>query len=102
MDHRLVTEPRYNGTDKPYSCVCGWRGKTLPAVRVHATRENRAARRLREVLEQAVEAAKKRSGGDPNKKAKDEAPETQADKADRNAAEKKAKPEAAKRDGDDA
>lgn len=51
--------------------------------------------RLREVLAEAVEAAKKRSGGDPNKKAKDKAPETQADKADRNAAEKKAKPETA-------
>lgn len=52
--------------------------------------------RLREVLEELVEAAKKRSGGDPNKKdGKDKAPETQADKADRNKDKKKDKPETA-------
>lgn len=52
--------------------------------------------RLREVLEGLVEDAKKRSGGDPNKKDdKDKAPETQVDKADRNKAEKKDKPETA-------
>lgn len=49
--------------------------------------------RLREVLAQLVDAAKKRSGGDPNHK--DKAPETPADKADRNKAAKKAKPETA-------
>ena len=42
---------------------------------------------LRQVLEELVDAAKKRSGGDPNKKdEKDKAPETQKDKADRNKA----------------
>lgn len=53
--------------------------------------------RLREVLEQLVDAAKKRSGGDPNKgkNDKDKAPETQADKADRNKDAKKDKPETA-------
>ena len=53
--------------------------------------------RLREVLSELVKAAKKRSGGNPNKgkDKKDAAPETQADKADRNKAEKKAKPETA-------
>lgn len=47
--------------------------------------------RLREVLSELVKAAKKRSGGDPNDKNK--APETPVDKADRNKAEKKNKPE---------
>lgn len=54
--------------------------------------------RLREVLEELVEAAKKRSGGDPNKKKddkKDRAPETPKDKADRNKDRKKDKPETA-------
>lgn len=60
--------------------------------------------RLRDVLAELVEAAKKRSGGDPNKKAdeKDKAPETQADKADRNAAEKDAKPLTSKQKADKA
>lgn len=60
--------------------------------------------RLREVLADLVEAAKKRSGGDPNKK-KDEkgkAPETQVDKADRNKAEKDRKPLTAKQKADKA
>lgn len=53
--------------------------------------------RLREELQKLVDAAKKRSGGDPNKKkdAPEKAPETQVDKADRNKAEKKSKPETA-------
>lgn len=53
--------------------------------------------RLSAVLEELVAAAKKRSGGDPNK-SKDEAgkaPETKVDKADRNKAEKDRKPETA-------
>lgn len=56
--------------------------------------------RLREVLEELVEAAKKRSGAkDPPK---DAAPETKVDKADRNAAEKKDKPLTAKQKSDKA
>lgn len=54
--------------------------------------------RLREVLSDLVDAAKKRSGGDPNKSKdgeKDKAPETKVDKADRNKAEKGKKPETA-------
>lgn len=58
--------------------------------------------RLRDVLAELVKAAKKRSGGDPNASSKDKgggksdkAPETKADKADRNTAEKKSKPETA-------
>lgn len=65
---------------------------------LRAQKERLEARldRLREVLAQLVEAAKKRSGGDPNEKDdKDKAPETQVDKADRNKAEKKDKPETA-------
>lgn len=59
---------------------------------------------LRKVLEELVAAAKKRSGGDPNKKKdeKDKAPETQADKADRNKAEKDRKPLTAKQKADKA
>jgi chromosome segregation ATPase len=53
--------------------------------------------RLRDVLKELVDAAKKRSGGNPNKKddEKGKAPETQADKADRNKDQKKDKPETA-------
>lgn len=59
--------------------------------------------RLREVLAQLVEAAKKRSGGDPNKKdEKDKAPETKIDKADRNKDEKSKKPLTAKQKADKA
>lgn len=59
---------------------------------------------LRNILEEKVAAAKKRSGGDPNKK-KDEkgkAPETKADKADRNKDEKDRKPLTAKQKTDKA
>lgn len=53
--------------------------------------------RLKEVLREAVAAAKARSGGDPNKSSseseKDKAPETPKDKADRNKEQKKDKPE---------
>lgn len=57
----------------------------------------RRLEKLREALAELVEAAKKRSGGDPNKSSpsKDKAPETQVDRADRNAAEKDRKPETA-------
>lgn len=48
---------------------------------------------LRKVLAHLVDAAKKRSGVDHHEKGK--AKETQADKADRNAASKKSKPETA-------
>ena len=62
--------------------------------------------RLREVLAELVAEAKKRSGGDPNKKKrgdeKDKAPETKADKADRNKAEKDQKPLTAKQKADKA
>lgn len=62
--------------------------------------------RLREVLAELVAEAKKRSGGDPNKKKrgdeKDKAPETKADKADRNKAEKDRKPLTAKQKADKA
>lgn len=61
--------------------------------------------RLRDVLADLVAAAKKRSGGDPNKPKKgekDAAPETKADKADRNKAEKDAKPLTAKQKSDKA
>lgn len=53
--------------------------------------------RLEVVLSDLVKAAKKKSGGDPNKQddSKDKAPETKKDKADRNEAEKKDKPETA-------
>lgn len=49
--------------------------------------------RLREVLREKVEAAKKRSGGQKKEAEKKSAPETEVDKADRNKAEKKSKPE---------
>lgn len=51
--------------------------------------------RLKEVLQEMVEAAKKRSGAAPTKKSSDKAPETSKDKADRNSAEKKDKPTSA-------
>lgn len=56
---------------------------------------NKRLDRLRDVLAELVEAAKKRSGGDPNESRdeKGKAPETKVDKADRNKAEKKSKPE---------
>lgn len=60
---------------------------------------------LRQVLDELVKAAKKRSGGDPNHKKKDApgtAPETKVDKADRNKAEKAAKPLTAKQKHDKA
>jgi chromosome segregation ATPase len=72
---------------------------------LRAQRERLEARldRLREVLSELVEAAKKRSGGDPNKKdEKDKAPETQTDKADRNKDEKDRKPLTAKQKADKA
>lgn len=56
-------------------------------------KENLEARldRLREVLEERVEAAKGRSGVKKKDNGKDKAPETQADKADRNKDEKSKK-----------
>lgn len=51
--------------------------------------------RLKEVLEQLVDAAKARSGVKKKESEKGKAPETPKDKADRNAAEKKRKPETA-------
>lgn len=48
--------------------------------------------RLREILREKVEAAKKRSGGQKKESEEKTAPETQVDKADRNKAEKKSKP----------
>lgn len=61
--------------------------------------------RLQDVLAELVEAAKKRSGGDPNKSkkdAKDTAPETAVDKADRNKAEKDSKSLTSKQKADKA
>jgi DNA repair exonuclease SbcCD ATPase subunit len=49
--------------------------------------------RLRDVLQELVDAAKKRSGVEKKESEKKAAPETQTDKADRNKAEKKSKPE---------
>lgn len=59
--------------------------------------------RLREVLEQLVADAKKRSGVKPPRKdEKDTAPETKVDKADRNKAEKDSKPLTSKQKSDKA
>lgn len=59
--------------------------------------------RLRDVLEQLVADAKKRSGvKKPKEDEKDKAPETKADKADRNKAEKDRKPLTAKQKSDKA
>lgn len=77
-------------------------------AQLKAQKEHLEARmeKLRQVLESLVEAAKKRSGGDPNKKDKKDAPgtapETKVDKADRNKAEKAAKPLTAKQKADKA
>lgn len=89
------------------------RSSNLPAVRSvqKPNRANTATRRaelerqkaalekrlehLRDVLADLVTAAKKRSGVEEKEKAKGKAPETPADKADRNSAEKKSKPETA-------
>jgi chaperonin cofactor prefoldin len=74
-------------------------------LRAQKARLQKRLEHLRDVLEEKVAAAKRRSGGDPNKKQKDEkdkAPETKADKADRNKDEKSKKPLTAKQKADKA
>lgn len=72
-------------------------------LRAQKERLQKRLEHLRDVLEEKVAAAKRRSGGDPNKKSeKGKAPETKADKADRNKDEKDRKPLTAKQKADKA